>query len=51
MLHFFYEIADNDFKGCLLEQTRFPNLKRVKTEISFLMMNFHFYIFEAVRNL
>ena len=43
MLHF-YEIADNDFNDCILEQTMSPNLKCV-LKISILMMSFHFHIF------
>ena len=49
MLHS-YEIADNDYIDCILEQTIFPNLKCI-IKIHVIMMNFHFHIFESIYNL
>ena len=50
MLHFFYEIADNNLKDRLSEKTMFHNHKCV-IKISILMINFHFHIFEAIYKL
>ena len=41
MLHFFYEIAYNDFIDCILKSTMFPDLKYEIKIILIMNLNYH----------
>ena len=47
--YFLYEIVDNFLMYCILDLTMYLNLKFIM-QISILMVNFSFHIFEAFYN-